>query len=324
MDLLKRIVGIFLMLLLLACSNDDSGDFVAVPPRSLAEVEAEDDAAIIEYLQTHFYNYEEFQNPPVDFDFKIVLDTIAGENADKIPLSDQVSSETRSVQAGEFFLDSDETLDHTFYYLEAREGVGSNPSVADSVYVRYRGSLLSGIPFDGSDNVPIWFDLAQLQGPQQGVRGFSEAIPYFKSGGEVTDNGDGTFTVDEYGVGLLFVPSGLGYFNVPAGSIPPYSPLIFEVDVFTLNETDHDQDGIPSIMEDVDGDGYLYNDNTDEDAERDSGQLIRFADFLDSDDDQDGTPTRDEITLDAEGNLVLPFPDADGDGTPDYRDPDTN
>jgi len=324
MDLLKRITGLVLLLFLLACSNDDTGDFVVVPPRSLAEVEAEDDAAIIAYLETHFYNYEEFQSPPPDFDFKIVLDTIAGANADKIPLIDQVSSATRSVQAGEFFLESDETLDHTFYYLEARSGIGANPTVADSVYVRYRGSLLDGIPFDGSENIPIWFDLAQIQGPQQGARGFGEAMPNFKIGGNVIDNGDGTFTVDGYGVGLMFLPSGLGFFNVPSGSIPPYSPLIFEVDLFTLNETDHDGDGIPSILEDVDGDGYLYNDNTDEDEERASGQLIRFADFLDLDDDQDGTPTREEINLDAEGNLILPFPDADGDGIPDYRDPDTN
>ena len=324
MDLLKRVMGIFLMLLLLACSNDDSGDFISVPPRSLAEVEAEDDADIIEYLQTHFYNYEEFETPPPDFDFKIVIDTIAGDNAGKTPLFDQVSSETRTVLSGEFFLDAEETVEHTFYYLEARTGVGANPTVADSVYVRYRGTLLNGLPFDGSDNVPIWFDLAQIQGPQQGARGFGEAMPNFKIGGEVTDNGDGTFTVDGYGVGLMFLPSGLGFFNVPSGAVPPYSPLIFEVDLFTLNETDHDNDGIPSILEDVDRDGYLYNDNTDEEAERSTGQLIRFADFLDSDDDQDGTPTRDEINLDADGNLILPFPDADGDGIPDYRDPDTN
>lgn len=324
MILQKRIWGLFLLLFILSCSKDDSGNFIAIPPRSLAEVEAEDAAAIIEYLQTHFYNYEDFQNPPADFDFKIVLDTIAGDNAGKIPLIDQVSSETRTVLSGEFFLDADETVEHTFYYLEARAGVGANPTVADSVYVRYRGTLLNGMTFDASDNVPVWFDLAQIQGPQQGARGFGEAMPNFKIGGDVIDNGDGTFTVDGYGVGLMFMPSGLGFFNVPSGAVPAYSPLIFEVDLFTLNETDHDNDGIPSILEDVDGDGYLYNDNTDEEAERAGGLLVRFADFLDTDDDQDGTPTREEINLDAEGNLILPFPDADGDGIPDHRDPDTN
>ena len=323
MNQFKRVLGIYLMLLLLACSNDDNQDLVLVPPRSLAEVEAENDADIQEYLQTHFYNYEDFLNPPPDFDFKIILDTIAGENSDKIPLINQVSSDTRTVLAGEFVIEDEESVEHTFYYLEVRPGMGSNPTVADSVFVRYRGNLLTGETFDASDNNGIWFDLAQLQGPQQGARGFSEAIPKFKTGTNVIDNGDGTVTVEEYGVGLMFLPSGLGFFNVPQGSVPAYSPLIFQIDLYALNETDHDDDGIPSIQEDVDGDGYLYNDNSDEEAERATGQLIRFADFLDADDDQDGTPTRDEIS-DDEGNIIFPYPDSNGDGTPDYLDPNIN
>ncbi|NND16507.1 MAG: hypothetical protein HKN89_09315 [Eudoraea sp.] len=323
MVLSKRVFGLIFMLILLSCSNDDSPDFEVIPPRELAEVEAEDALELQEYLQTHFYNYEDFENPPAGFDFKIVLDTIAGANADKTALINQVSSETRTILSGEFGLEKDETVEHTFYYLDARAGAGDSPSVADSVFVRYRGSLLTGEAFDASDNVGVWFDLAQLQAPQQGARGFSEAIPFFKAGTNVIENGDGTVTVEEYGTGLIFMPSGLGFFNVPQGIVPAYSPLIFEIDLFAVNPTDHDRDGIPSIQEDLDGDGYLYNDNTDEEAERSTGQLIRFANFLDPDDDQDGTPTRDEIVLDEEGNLIS-TPDTDGDGIPDYLDPDTN
>ena len=86
--------------------------------------------------------------------------------------------------------------------------------------------------------------------------------------------------------------------------------------------TDHDGDGILSILEDVNGDGYLYNDNTDLEAERETNSPLRFSDFLDIDDDQDGTRTRDEIIIDSEGNVT--FPDTDGDGIPDYRDPDNS
>ena len=77
-----------------------------------------------------------------------------------------------------------------------------------------------------------------------------------------------------------------------------------------------------TIEEDLDGDGYLYNDNSDAKEEEDSGILVRFANFLDLDDDQDGTPTRDEIEIDNEGNVS--FPDGDGDGVPDYLDPDNS
>ena len=304
------------------CNNDDDLDIESVPPRSLAEVEAENDEEIREYLQTHFYNYEEFASPPMDFDFKIVFDTIAGVNADKTPLIQQVESDQIVVSSDEFGLSAEETVTHTFYYLVAREGVGENPTIADSVFVRYRGNLLDDTNFDGSFEIPVWFDLAQIQGPQQGARGFTEAMPYFDAGGDVVDNGDGTFFVNDYGIGAMFLPSGLGFFNVSQGEIPAYSPLIFTVDLWTLQRTDHDGDGVLSILEDVNGDGYLYNDNTDEQEEEDSGSLIRFSDFLDTDDDQDGTPTRDEIIIDDEGNVT--FPDGDNDGIPDYRDPDNS
>jgi FKBP-type peptidyl-prolyl cis-trans isomerase len=310
------------ILVLLSCANDDSLDVEVVPPRLLADVAAEDDAELMEYLQTHFYNYEEFMSPPVDFDYKIVFDTIAGANASKTPLTSQVQSAQVSVSNEEFDLSTEETVVHTYYYLIAREGIDVNPSVADSVLVRYRGSRLDGFDFDGSFANPVWFDLAQIQGPGQGARGFSEATQNFKIGGDVIDNGDGTVTVEGYGVGAMFLPSGLGFFNTSQSEIPAYSPLIFTVDLFSMDATDHDGDGVPSIQEDVNGDGYLYNDNTDEELERESNTLARFSDFLDVDDDGDGTPTRDEIEIDGEGNVS--FPDGDGDGIPDYRDPDNS
>ena len=322
MILKRSMLLVVLVLSIWACNNDDDLDVISVPPRMLSEVEAENDEEIREYLETHFYNYEDFQNPPMDFDFRIVFDTIAGANADKIPLMDQVSSEQIEVSSSEFGLSEDETVTHTYYYLTARNGVGENPTVADSVYVRYRGSLLDSTDFDGSFEIPVWFDLAQIQGPQQGARGFAEAMPNFEAGGNIVDNGNGTFFVEDYGIGAMFLPSGLGFFNVSQGEIPAYSPLIFTVDLWVIEETDHDGDGVISILEDVNGDGYLYNDNTDEQQEEDSNLLVRFSDFLDTDDDGDGTLTRDEIIIDDEGNVT--FPDGDNDGIPDYLDRDNS
>lgn len=309
--------------LLWSCSEDDNNDIVAVAPLLLSEVEPVDEVNIREYLQTHFYNYEEFNNPPADFDFKIVIDTIEGDNVEKTPLIDQVESATISVSSGdEFGLEVDETIIHTYYYLVAREGTGVSPSVADSTFVRYEGSLLNGTSFDSALNSPIWFDLSQIQAPQMGARGFTEGMVNFRGGGQAVVNEDGTFEVEDYGVGMMIFPSGLGFFNAIQGSIPQYSPLIFTVDLFTTEQTDHDGDGIPSIMEDLNGDGYLYNDNTDEQDEEDRGILVRFVNFLDPDDDADGIPTREEIS-DDDGNIIFPYPDTDGDGTPDYLDSDS-
>ncbi|MBT8186376.1 MAG: hypothetical protein HKP38_04510 [Croceitalea sp.] len=307
-----------------SCSNDDDGIGGAiVPPRLLSEVAPENDAELQAYLQSHFYNYEEFENPPADFDYRIRLDTIAGENASKIPLSQQVASAVINVNATQFGLSSgEENIPHTFYYLNAREGEGTNPTFADSTFVRYEGKLLSGSTFDGATSGGVWFDLARIQGPLQGARGFSEAIPKFKTGGEPISNPDGTFSVDGFGVGMMFLPSGLGYFNNPQQLIPIYSPLIFEINLLTSVTSDHDQDGIPSILEDLNGNGFLYDDNTDEEDESRAG--FPFAvNFLDLDDDDDGTLTRDEIIIDEQTGEIT-FPDTDGDGIPDYLDKDNS
>ncbi len=299
--------------------NDDEDDFIEVPPQSLAETAAEDDAQIKEFLQTHFYNYEEFDSPPADFDYKIEFDTIAGDNANKTPLIDQMDWKEVSVSSDAFGLDESETVKHKYYYLEVEEGSGPSPSIADSTYVRYEGSLLNSLVFDGSTSSPVWFDLAQIQAPGA-ARGFAEATSNFKAGGEIVVNADGTFTVEDYGIGFMVLPSGLGYFNVSRGSIPVYAPLIFKIDLFAMNDTDHDRDGIPSIMEDEDKDGYLYNDNTDEEQEKEIFGTL-FANFLDADDDGDGIATSDEIDVDEEGNVT--FRDTDGDGIKDHLDNDS-
>ena len=65
-------------------------------------------------------------------------------------------------------------------------------------------------------------------------------------------------------------------------------------------------------MEDLDGDENLLNDDT-------SGN--NTPNYLDPDDDRDGTPTREEIIINEDGTIE--FPDTNGNGIPDYLDPDT-
>ena len=297
-----------------SCKNDDDEeDLIVVPPRSLAETAAEDDAKIKEFLQTHFYNYEEFDSPPAGFDFMIEFDTIAGDNVDKTPLIEQVGTENISVKSSDFGSDDDEVVDHTLYYLIAREGVGEvSPTIGDYAVLHFEGSLLNGSVFDASINVETRFYLSAT------LRGFGNGAEHLKPGVGPFENGDGTIGFDDYGVGAIFMPSGLAYFSSPpSGSgIPSYTPLVFKIDLLSFEpDTDFDGDGIPSIMEDLDGDGNLNNDNTDQDTE-----LVFFSNHTDADDDADGTPTIDEIEIDDLGNIT--FPDTDNDGTPDYLDAD--
>jgi FKBP-type peptidyl-prolyl cis-trans isomerase FkpA len=69
------------------------------------------------------------------------------------------------------------------------------------------------------------------------------------------------------GKGFLFIPSGLGY---PSSNANNYSNslvdtnLLFYIDLLEIVEdTDHDNDGVPSIQEDADGDGDPTNDFSD-------------------------------------------------------------
>lgn len=303
-----------LFILIFSCGNDDDPGIISVPPRMLSEVVLEDQAALTEYLQTHFYNYEDFDNLPADFDFSIRFDTIAGANGDKRPLIDFVESMTIEVNSANFGLEDDETVAHTLYYLIAREGTGDKPTAADSTLIKYEGSLLSGKLFDGNSNYS-WQYLPFF------LKGYSQAISNFKVGSSITENPDGTTEITDAGIGAMFLPSGLAYFNATTSGIPAYSPLIFKISAgLFVPETDYDNDGIPSFMEDLDGDGDVNNDNTDASQER-RFRIAPLPNHLDADDDGDGIPTRDEIIIDAEGNIT--FPDDDNDGIPNYLDADS-
>ena len=106
---------------------------------------------------------------------------------------------------------------------------------------------------------------------------------------------------------MTIFPSGLGYYDNASVSIPAYSPLVFQINLMTIKSTDHDNDGVPSIDEDLNGDHNFNNDDTDGDGS---------PNYFDSDDDNDGIPTKEEYDTNNDG---IPD-DSDGDGIPDYLD----
>ncbi len=317
---INKIVAVFLLFMAFwSCRNDDDdvlNGAVVVPPQTLSETEIENDAEIIAFLQTHFYNYEEFETPPAGFDFKIKFDTIAGDNIDKSPLMDFVETQVVKETSATFGVDDGEEIDHTLYYLTARGGeVDSSPTVGDNTILQYEGSLLDGTLFDASSTPIVLYLSGGL------IKGYANGVAKFNSGIGPMENGDGTVSFENYGIGAIFMPSGLAYFSgPPSGSgIPSYAPLVFKIDLLAFEkDTDFDGDGIPSILEDVDGDGNLNNDNTDSDTEPFS---VFLANHNDTDDDDDGILTIDEIELDEGGNFIG-FRDTDGDGISDHLDND--
>jgi len=280
--------------LLLSCNKDDDN---TIEIRDYSEQVVVDEQTIEEYLKSHYYNYEDFNSSnSFEVDTKVRIDTITDATANKTPLFDQVKIKTINVS------DSDgiETP-HKLYYIIAREGIISNPSIVDSVYITYKGMLTDNSIFD-ERKYPAWLDLANS------LQGFREGVSELKSG-EFKQNSNGTIQYSSYGVGLFFLPSGIGYFENTTSNIPEYSPLIFSVSLMTSNPTDHDSDGVLSINEDIDGDGSPFYDDTDND---------NIWNMYDADDDGDGTLTINE--LDKNNDQIID--DTNNDGIPDYLDPD--
>ena len=264
-------------MVILSCNKDSSSfNFDAAGQAVI------DDASLVEYLETHYLNEDD--------------------------------GGLRTITNGESSLMNDARLNvedilkddilYKLYFLIEEEGDVNSPSPtrADSVFTTYTGMLLDSAVFDASSS-NIWLSLTDV------IDGWSYGFTHFK-GGIRTVNQDESFFYENFGKGILFIPSGLAYGNFAQGFIPGNSPLIFQITLKDVNDSDHDHDGILSILEDLDNDGNVKNDDTDEDT---------VPNYLDADDDGDGILTKNE---DANGDGDPTNDDTDGDGIPDYLDTD--
>ena len=290
------LVLVILIFFLSSCDSDNNS--AAVETNDYSEQLKIDNALLVDYLSSHFYNYEDFPRSENEI-VSIEIDTISGDNANKIPLIDQVQQISVPLTDA-----NNEIINHTLYYIVAQQGseLERKPAIVDSTYVAYKGELLSGYKFDERVS-PVWFDNASV------VSGFRYGLQYFAPG-TYSVNESGIIRFQDFGQGIIFMPSGLGYYASGLAAIPNYSPLVFSVSVYTTNESDHDNDGILSKNEDPDRDGNPFNDDTDSDG---------ILNFNDIDDDGDGILTYNEFDKDKDGVVD----DSDNDGTPDYLDSDS-
>ncbi|MEH3111945.1 FKBP-type peptidyl-prolyl cis-trans isomerase [Pedobacter terrae] len=95
-------------------------------------------------------------------------------------------------------------------------GTGVKPQATDSVLVHYKGTLLNGKQFDSSYDrgEPISFPLNRV------IPGWTEGVQLMPAGSKYK----------------FFIPYNLAYGERGAGAdIPPYSTLIFEVELLKVN-----------------------------------------------------------------------------------------
>ena len=123
-------------------------------------------------------------------------------------------------RAGEEFLkanakkDSVQTTASGLQYKVLTAGTGDKPAASDRVKVNYEGRLLDGTVFDSSykRNEPAVFGVGQV------IKGWTEALKLMPVGSKWE----------------LYIPQELAYGDREQSKIPPYSMLIFTVELIEI------------------------------------------------------------------------------------------
>lgn len=283
---------------LASCHKDDDK---IEPPRDYGVQYVADHDSIKEYLQDHYLTVTEV-NGLIDVTVTKITapDTQISIWDDSRLDSIKLLNPNRKSNQVDGRVD-DPTM-YALYYLKLNEGGGDRPTVTDSVYCSYRGWTLDNEEFDRSDT-PFWSTFPALSTNEIAlIPGFREVLPKIKGAESAVNNGDGTWSFNNYGAVVAFLPSGLGYFNAVSGGIPAYSPLVFLIRLNQVKYRDHDRDRIPSNYENIKPDNTVAENLFEVDTDGDN-----IPDFLDIDDDNDTYSTKNEIRITPDTSEYYPF-----------------
>ena len=107
-------------------------------------------------------------------------------------------------------------------YKVLTQGDGEVPQRSDKVKVNYEGGLLDGTVFDASSKHGT--DPATFRADQV-IKGWTEALTMMPVGSKWQ----------------LYIPQELAYGERAAGQIPPYSPLIFDVELVAIEKEEQQE-----------------------------------------------------------------------------------
>jgi FKBP-type peptidyl-prolyl cis-trans isomerase FkpA len=110
-----------------------------------------------------------------------------------------------------------EPTESGLYYIENQAGTGDLPENNSVIKIHYKGSLLDGREFDKSGSTPISF---ALNSPNI-IPGLIEGVKKMREGGKAT----------------IIIPWDIGYGaqGSSEGIIPPYSTLVFDVELVEID-----------------------------------------------------------------------------------------
>ena len=101
-------------------------------------------------------------------------------------------------------------------YEVIKEGNGPKPKLTDRVKVNYTGTLMNGKEFDSTakNGQPATFGVGQV------IKGWSEGLQLMSVGSKYK----------------FYIPYNLGYGAQGTNNIPPFSPLIFDVELMSIEK----------------------------------------------------------------------------------------
>ena len=307
------------LLIFNSCDKDDDNGITLVPARDRAEQQLVDNDSLLGYFETHYYNAADFM-PGENYEVSdIILSELPkDENGNYLDLPDpernRLLIDELNDPNGKLIMYSTtfQEAEYDYYVLKLNEGGGNDVYHTDNIKINYEGRLQDQSIFDQSINPAVLAmgNSVGADGTLVGgvIQGWKEVLTKFKTAeGDAIINEDGTESYNNYGFGVMFIPSGLAYFSRSQGTIQAYSNLIFKFALYRSEQTDADNDGVMSHLEDLNNNLNGFDDDTDEDGS---------PNFLDNDDDGDGVPTINE-DLNGDGD---PTNDLNADGVPLYLD----
>jgi FKBP-type peptidyl-prolyl cis-trans isomerase len=101
----------------------------------------------------------------------------------------------------------------SLYHIITKAGTGDSARLSNKITLSYRGTFLDGSEFDRGTINPT----NTLQGLNL-IKGFTEAVLKMKQGEKAT----------------VLMPSGLAYGDKGSGKVPPYAPLVFELELLKV------------------------------------------------------------------------------------------
>jgi len=103
------------------------------------------------------------------------------------------------------------------YYVMTAEGDGEYVQPGDSIGIAYTGYYTNGYIFDSTESMDdgIW---RYVPANTSLIEGFSDAINHLREGGK----------------GTFIIPSSLAYGSTGYYSIPPYTTLVFDIELVAI------------------------------------------------------------------------------------------